>query len=155
MFGLTPINRRNSLGTRRSMDLFDLDSWFDNFFRSAFRPTFYGFDHQMKVDIKDNEKNYVIEAELPGVDKSEINVELRDDILTIGVQRNEITEEERENYIHKERRTSSMSRSFQVENVQPQDIKARFDNGVLVIELPKSEIEAKSNIELISTESAG
>jgi HSP20 family protein len=125
------------------MDLFDLDSWFDNFFRSAFRPTFYGFDHQMKVDIKDNEKNYVIEAELPGVDKSEINVELRDDILTIGVQRNEITEEERENYIHKERRTSSMSRSFQVENVQPQDIKARFDNGVLVIELPKSEIEAK------------
>ncbi|HHT64479.1 MAG: Hsp20/alpha crystallin family protein [Caldicoprobacterales bacterium] len=143
MFGLTPINRRNSLGTRRSMDLFDLDSWFDNFFRSAFRPTFYGFDHQMKVDIKDNEKNYVIEAELPGVDKSEINVELRDDILTIGVQRNEITEEERENYIHKERRTSSMSRSFQVENVQPQDIKARFDNGVLVIELPKSEIEAK------------
>ena len=143
MFGLTPINRRNSVGTRRSRDLFDMDSWFDSFFSSALRPSLYGFDHQMKVYIKDNEKNYVIEADLPGVDKNDIQIELRDDILTIGVQRNEVTEEERNNYIHKERRTSSMCRSFRVENVQPEDIKAKFENGVLAIELPKSEVETK------------
>lgn len=53
-------------------------------------------------------------------------MELRDNILTIGVQRNEITEEERKNYIRKERRTSAVSRSFRVDNVKPEDVKAEF-----------------------------
>lgn len=145
MFGMVPFNRRNMGAIRRPRDLFDVDTWFDSFFRDGFSPALYGFDGQMRVDIKENENDYVIEADLPGVDKNDIHVELRNDILTIGVQRNEITEEERKNYIRKERRSSSMSRSFRVENVRPEDIKARFENGVLSIILPKSESEKKNN----------
>jgi len=139
MFGLTPFNRRNADVWRRPRDIFDVESWFENFFQDAFAPALYGFGSNMRVDIKEREKDYLIEADLPGVNKDEINIELRDDILTIAVQRNEITEEERQNYIRKERRTSSMSRSFRVENVRPEDVKAKFENGVLTISLPKSQ----------------
>ena len=93
----------------------------------------------MKVDIKDNGNSYTIEVDMPGADKNDIHVELNNNILTIGVQKNEITEEERKNYIRKERMTSTMSRSFRVENVKPEDVKARFKNGVLSVTLPKSE----------------
>ena len=140
MFGLTPINRRNSL-SRWPRSIFDVESWFDSFFNDSFSPAVFGFDNQLKVDIKDNGSSYLIEADLPGVDKKDIQVELRDNILTIGVQRNEITEEERKNYIRKDRRTSAVSRSFRVDNVKPEDVKAEFKNGVLSITLPKAEVE--------------
>jgi len=143
MFGLTPYNRRNIDVQRRSRDIFDVDSWFDSFFQDAFAPVLYSFGSTMKVDIKERDKDYLIEADLPGVNKDEINIELRDDILTIAVQRNEVTEEERQNYIRKERRTSSMCRSFRVDNVKPEDVKAKFENGVLTISLPKSEENRK------------
>ncbi|HHU49422.1 MAG: Hsp20/alpha crystallin family protein [Caldicoprobacterales bacterium] len=139
MFGLTPINRRNTAASRWPGSFFDVDSWFDNFFSSSFRPSLFGFDNQMKVDIKDNGNSYTIEVDMPGADKNDIHVELNNNILTIGVQKNEITEEERKNYIRKERMTSTMSRSFRVENVKPEDVKARFKNGVLSVTLPKSE----------------
>src|SRR5690554_3254736 len=115
MFNLTPYNRRSSVSSRWPRSFFDMDSIFDNFFSNSFPPALFGFDNQMKVDIKDNGKDYIIEADLPGVDKNDIHVELRDNVLTIGVQRNELTEEERDSYIRKERRSSAMSRSFRVE----------------------------------------
>ena len=141
MFGLTPYNNRRNLDVQRASDLWDPESWFDNFFNDF--PTLYGSGSQMKVDIKENEKDYEIEAELPGVKKDEINIELRDDRLTISVQREEHDEEEKRNYIRKERRFSSMSRSFYVSDVKPEDVKAKFENGVLTLTLPKSEDEKK------------
>ena len=141
MFGLTPYNNRRNLDVQRASDLWDPESWFDNFFNDF--PTLYGSGSQMKVDIKENEKDYEIEAELPGVKKDEINIELRDDRLTISVQREEHDEEEKNNYIRKERRVSSMSRSFYVSDVKPEDVKAKFENGVLTLTLPKSEDEKK------------
>jgi HSP20 family protein len=143
MFGLTPYNRRN-LDMRRHRDSYPVETLFDNFFRSFFEPYQYGMQGQMKVDIKDNEKEYVIEADLPGIDKNDVQVELKNDILTIAVQQNSAKEEERENYICRERRTSSMSRSFKVDNVEAKDVKAKFDNGVLSITLPKSEKEREN-----------
>ena len=141
MFGLTPYNSRRNLDVQRASDLWDPESWFDNFFNDF--PTLYGSGSQMKVDIKENEKDYEIEAELPGVKKDEINIELRDDRLTISVQREEHDEEEKNNYIRKERRVSSMSRSFYVSDVKTEDVKAKFENGVLTLTLPKSEDEKK------------
>ena len=73
MFGLTPINRRNSL-SRWPRSIFDVESWFDSFFNDSFSPAVFGFDNQLKVDIKDNGSSYLIEADLPGVDKKDIQV---------------------------------------------------------------------------------
>ena len=142
MFGLTPYNRRNS-EVQRARNGLDMSAWFDNFFNDSFFPFAYSNNIGMKVDIKENDKNYVVEAELPGVNKDEINVELRDDRLTIMVQRDESNEEESDNYIRKERRNSSMSRSFYVSGVKPEDVNAKFDNGVLTISLLKTEDQKK------------
>jgi HSP20 family protein len=104
----------------------------------------------MKVDIKETDKEYIVEAEIPGVDKKDIQLELHDDLLTIQVQRNEQLDVENNNYIRKERRTSSMSRSFYVENVKQEDVTAKYENGILSIVLPKREpgIKKGKNIEI-------
>lgn len=143
MFGLTPYNRRN-IDVGRQRGSYPVDSLFDNFFKGFFEPYQYGLQGQMKVDIKDNEKDFVIEADLPGVDKNDVQVELKNDILTIAVQQKNVKEEERDNYICRERSSSSLSRSFKVDNVDGKDVKAKFDNGVLSITLPKSEKEKEN-----------
>ena len=146
MFGLTPYNRRSDGLQRRDrefMDIFDIPSLFDRFFNDGFFPSFYGFDNQIRVDIKEDDNAYKVEAELPGVDKDEISVELRDGRLTIGVERKEITNEERENYIRRERRLSSCSRTFYVDGVREEDVKAKFQNGILTIILPKADGEQR------------
>lgn len=104
----------------------------------------------MRVDIKDNDKEYIVEADMPGIKKEEINVELNDDRLTIAVERNEEINEEKENYIRKERRSGSFCRSFYVENVKDDQISAKFENGVLSVVLPKKEagISKKNKIEI-------
>lgn len=146
MFGLTPYNRRNDGIQRRGReirDIFDMPSLVNRFFNDSFFPSFYGFDNQIRVDIKEEDKAYKVEAELPGVDKDEISVELRDGRLTIGVERKEITNEERENYIRRERRLSSSSRTFYVDGVKEEDVKAKFENGILTIILPKADGEQR------------
>ncbi|QXM05133.1 Hsp20/alpha crystallin family protein [Crassaminicella indica] len=144
MFGMIPFNRRNQL-QRRSNDLFGVGSFFDEFFNDSWFMPMSMQNSQMKVDIKENEKEYFLEAELPGVNKEDINIDLRDDYLTISVKSNEVIHEERENYIRKERRYGSMSRSFYVDNIEHEGVEAKFENGILTIKLPKKEIkEVKS-----------
>ncbi len=136
---LVPYGRKNRDLTNRSQDVFNIDSLFDDFFGDSFMPAFFADDSQIKVDVKENEKEYIVEADLPGVKKEEINVELNNDRLTISVARNEEVNEEGENYIRKERRSGSYSRSFHVENVIEDQISAKFENGVLSMVLPKRE----------------
>lgn len=146
MFGLSPYNRRNRGIANRPSDFFNFDSFnnfIDSFFNSDFFPSTLSTG-QMKVDIKENDKEYILEAELPGINKDEINIELRDDMLTISVERNEQIEETKDNYIRRERRYGSQSRSFYIENVKTEKIKAKFENGILSISLPKKEINAKN-----------
>ncbi len=148
MFGLTPYNKRNRGLINRPLDMLDFDN-FNNFVQSFFDNDFFpsalGNTNQMKVDIKENEKEYILEAELPGVNKDDVNIELRDDRLTISVERNEQVVEEKENYIRKERRYGSQSRSFYVENVKAEDVAAKFENGVLSISLPKKEVKSSNS----------
>jgi len=138
MFGLTPYRRNNHV-SRRYPNLFDVEDFFESFWNDSFFPAFFNNSRQMKVDIKESDTEYVVEAELPGVNKNEINLEIHDDILTIAVNHNEEIKEERTNYIRRERRIDSMSRSFQLENIKNEDITAKFENGILSIHLPKKE----------------
>ena len=98
MTNLTPSNRNPfpaDRGFGRPWD--DLESIFEKFFRNSFLPSFFDQKDTMKVDIKETDKAYIVEAEIPGVKKDNIKLELSDDTLTIHVQRDEQTEEERVN----------------------------------------------------------
>ena len=123
------------------LDDFFTDPWF------SARREHEGF----KLDVQKKDKEYLIEAELPGVKKEEISLEMNDGTLTISVNREESKEEEdkEKNYIHKERRTSSMSRSVYVGDADAKDIHAKLDNGVLKVTLPmKAPAEKTSRIEI-------
>lgn len=136
MFGMVPFNRRrNDLSV--SNDFWDLGREMESFFNNSLLSTFFTGVNPIKADIRENDKEYVIEAEIPGVRKEDIKLELYDDTLTISVEHNEIRNDERENYIRKERRYGSLSRSFYVEGVKNENVQAKYDNGVLTVRLPK------------------
>lgn len=147
MSGLVPFNRKNKdlinsdFGSFYNMlDDFFSDSWPSR--RSLVGDTF-------KVDVQENENEYIIEAELPGVKKEEIKLDLNDGKLGISVQREENINEEKKNYIHKERRFSSMSRTVYLENSKGEGIKASLDNGLLSIKVPKMQKKNSSiNIDI-------
>jgi HSP20 family protein len=109
---------------------------FDDFFNDRWPVALFN-QNGMKVDIKETDKEYVVEAEIPGVDKKDIQVELENGLLTIAVKRDEQVNVEGENYIRRERRYSGMKRSFHVDNVKEDGVKASYTNGVLTITLPK------------------
>jgi HSP20 family protein len=144
MFGLTPYNRRNSEITRRG-DLFNV---FEDFFHDSFLPTSFGGMQSIRADISETEKEYRIDAEIPGAKKEDIKLDLRDDVLTISVEHNEEVEEERDRYIRKERRHGSYSRSFYVDNVRNEEVSAKYVDGILSIRLPKQEGERKDRYKI-------
>jgi len=138
MFDIVPFARRNS-GVQKYNDLFDIENIFEGFFNDRFFPTLYKNSSQIKVDVKENENEYVLEAELPGIKKEDLNLQIDDDRLTISVQKNEQTEEEKDNYIRRERSYSSMTRSFSIANVDSENVNAKYENGVLFVTLPKKQ----------------
>jgi HSP20 family protein len=136
---LIPFGRKHLFGKRGVVSPWDeLDRAFEQFFNHPFFPSIFHKD-TMKVDIKETEKQYIVEAEIPGVKKENIKLELDDDVLTIRVEQNEQIEEEGVNYIRKERKLTSFSRSFYVENVKHEDVSAKYENGILKVVLPKRE----------------
>ena len=132
---------RNNYGTGFDM----LDDAFENFFR----PMFYEDKPEgMNTDIRETEKGYVLDVELPGFDKSEIALSLEKGYLTISAKKTEKEEnkEGKDRFLRRERKVQC-SRSYYVgENVAETDIKAKYENGVLAIEVPKDkpkQVEAK------------
>ncbi|MBO4423519.1 MAG: Hsp20/alpha crystallin family protein [Clostridia bacterium] len=106
----------------------------------AFQKAFFNDDVQsnIKTDIRDTGDSYVIDAELPGYTRDEINVEVKDDILTISAEKHtETNEEDKNGYIRRERYFGSVSRSFNISEVEASEITAKHDNGVLTLTLPK------------------
>ena len=138
MAGLVPFNKKNKeISTNTGFEDFYnvLDDYFSNdwpFKRTLTHDTF-------KVDVEDNGNEYLIEAEVPGIDKKDINVELNDGKLMISITRDENSESKKKNFIHRERRYSYMSRSIYLEDAKPDGIKAKLENGLLKVVVPKEE----------------
>ncbi len=95
----------------------------------------------MRTDVIEKENGYQLEAELPGFNKEDIKIDLKDDTLTISAAHSENKDEKDKEgrYIRRERRSSSYQRSFHVEGLKPEDIIAQYRNGVLTVNLPKKE----------------
>lgn len=116
----------------------DYDSLFENFFAPA-RMEETGF-FSPRVDIKESDATFDVTAELPGVKKEDIHVDLHNGILSLSAEVKQEDKEEKDGkLIRQERRYGHFQRSFNVgSRVQASDITARFDNGILHISLPKS-----------------
>lgn len=80
--------------------------------------------------------SYLLEAELPGFEKDNISIDLKDDVLTVSASRKEEKEEKDKKYIRKERYEGTFSRSFDVSGIDQENISAAYDNGVLKLTLP-------------------
>ena len=93
----------------------------------------------MKTDIRETDSTYELDVDLPGFAKDEVAVDLKDGYLTISAQKKaEKPEEKKEGkYIRQERCVGSCARSFYVGDLKPEDVKCKFDSGVLQISVPK------------------
>ena len=126
-------------------NLFD-DSWMDFPFDKEFfnkKSPLYGKNakNMMKTDIRETDGSYELDVDLPGFKTDEISATLENGYLTIsaskGLDKDEKTKEGK--YIRQERYAGACSRSFYVgEHVEPEDIRAKFENGILQISLPKA-----------------
>lgn len=134
MFGLTPYERRNAIGYYNPFK--ELEDFEKKFFSSTV-PSFADF----KTDIRDDGKNYILESELPGFDRNDINIDINNGILTVSAERNSTTDEKNKegNYIRRERSYGTYSRSFDVSGIDENNITASFNNGILELILPKKE----------------
>ncbi|TVP82458.1 MAG: Hsp20/alpha crystallin family protein [Alkalicoccus sp.] len=110
-------------------------SQLDDLFDFSFKNTF------PKVDVKEKNNHYEIKADLPGFDKNQVIVEYEDGYLTIkGEQEHSSeTKDENDHFVRKERTYGSFQRSFYVGEIDENDIKGKFKNGLLTLEVPKSE----------------
>jgi len=127
------------------------DDLFDSFFEYPYgtRKTMEDVKPVMETDIKENENAYELQISMPGVKKENITAELKDGYLTIAstVEKNNDEKGEDGKYLRKERYTGSARRSFFVgKDMKQEDIKAKLENGVLTLEIPKQE-EKKPEVE--------
>ena len=111
----------------------------DNFLRSFFDMSDMVGSAGFRVDIREDDKAYHLEAEIPGVAKDKLNVNVEDDTLTISADLNEEKKEERGSYLYSERRTGHVERCFNLEGIDAENITADYKNGVLMVNLPKQQ----------------
>lgn len=122
------------------------DDFFDDFHypRKAARPSKAPEISIMKTDIKENEGGYDLAVELPGYKKEDMKLELKDGYLTINaeIKHDDNEKDDKGNYIRCERYYGKSSRSFYVgEAVTEEDIKAKYEDGILKINVPKKEVK--------------
>ena len=128
------------------------ENLFDEFFNDAFDDSFFNGKNPlygrhaknlMKTDIKEHKNCYKIAVDLPGFKKDEIKVKLKDGYLTVSAAKGlDKDEEDKGRFIRRERYAGACSRSFYVGDVTNDEIKCKFEFGVLTITLPKRDKKA-------------
>ena len=128
---LVPYNRKNHSVYNPFQDFDDLE-------RAFFSDRSLG---ELKTDIKDTGDSYTLEADLPGFKKEDIHVDVKDNTLSITAERHsEFEQKEKKNsFLRCERSFGSYSRSFDLSGVKADEIKAKYENGVLKLTMPKKE----------------
>lgn len=120
-------------------DLWDSFSDFNNIDKKLYGKN---YSHIMKTDIKETDDNYEMAIDLPGFKKEELNISLENGYLTVSAEKGlEKDENDKDGkLVHTERYSGSVQRSYYVgNNMSEEDIKAKFENGLLVLTLPKKD----------------
>ena len=133
MYSMMPYRaHRNLPQDRRFPSLFD-----DRFFRSFFDMNDWMGNMGFRVDIRDADDHYAIEAELPGVTEDQISLTVENDTLTISADMQSERKDEKAYY--SERRVGHVSRSFSLEGIDQEHITADYKNGILYVAMPKTQ----------------
>lgn len=131
MFELTPF-MRNAM----TYDPFkDFDKPFKDF--DEMEKRLFDSPRAFRTDIKDMGDSYLVEAELPGFTKEDVDISLEDDVMTVKASHNTEKEERNEGYLRRERRFGSFERSFDVSQIDTENISGVLENGILSLTLPK------------------
>lgn len=123
-----------------------IDDLTNNWFTAPVAPVYNRMQNMMRTDIRENDNNYEMDVELPGFDKNDLTLSLKDGYLTISAKRDDNKEEKDKNgkLIRQERYSGSAERSFYVgDDITEEDVKAKFENGILKLCIPKKEIVEK------------
>ena len=127
------------------------ESLFDDWMSFPFRSLASDVDHKlygknaarvMKTDLKEHDDGYELSVDLPGFKKEQIELQLQNGYLTISAAKGieEDGKDKKGRLVHQERYTGSMTRSFYIgENVREEDVKAKFEDGVLTLDFPKEQ----------------
>ena len=124
------------------------DNVFDDFFDFPFyddraEKKLYGHHaaNLMKTDIREMDDNYELAVDLPGFKKDEIHLDIKDGYLTVSAEKglDKKEEDKKGRVLRQERYAGVCSRSFYVGDVKPEDVKAKYESGVLVVVLPKAD----------------
>jgi HSP20 family protein len=122
-----------------------LNRWFDDFDRWFDEETFSPrFDRTWipAVDIEEKEGSYIVKADLPGLKKDDIHIELHEGLLTLRGERNEEHEEKKGESYRVERSYGSFERTFRVpDGITEKDIHAKYHDGVLELSIPAPRVE--------------
>ena len=131
MYGITPFGRSP----------FNLFNFFNELDKDLFSDSMQV--NSCRTDIRDKGDRYVMESELPGFEKEDISIDIKDSYLVISAERKNSSEEKNDDdkYIRRERSYSSYKRSFDISDVNTDEINAEYKNGILTIELPKKKHE--------------
>lgn len=116
------------------------DDFFNDFFAAPMKRVTYG-SNSMRTDIKELDDSYELDVQLPGYNKEDVEVEIKNGYLTVRANHTENTEDKEDGkYIRKECYTGSCERSYYVgDKLASDDVKANFSNGVLQLTVPKEE----------------
>ncbi len=123
------------------------EPFWSDFFDADFPLRVNGFEP--KVDIKETDKDFVINTELPGLDKNDFKLTVEDNVLTIEGEKKIENEEKNENYYRSERSYGAFKRSFRLtDSVDSKNINAKYKNGILSVTIPKTEKAKPKTVEV-------
>ena len=136
-------NNTKELSNNNSYNLFE--PIFDSLFRfPTFRSEMKDINKLMRADIHETESNYELELELPGFDKKDIEIELKNGYLTVEASKNNSNQNSScRNCIRRERYYGNIARSFYVGEINRDEIDATLENGILKVSLPKEQNKDK------------
>ncbi len=139
MFELRPFHRNQELTYNPFKAMEDFEK---RFFEDPFTGFFETGDiAEFKTDISDQGDSYLLEADLPGFEKKDIHLDVQGDVLTINAERHSQHEDKdkKGNYVRLERSYGQYSRQFDVSGIDAHGIKAKYENGVLKLTMPKKQ----------------
>jgi HSP20 family protein len=127
----------------------DFDRIFDNFLESTRFPSRKDSSWMPRVDVNESEDKFEVTAELPGMKKKDIDIGLQENRLTIKGQKETMEEKDNNKYYIRERVSGKFERSFTLpENVDKEKIEAKFNDGVLTLEIPKTELPEEKEVKI-------